>query len=328
MTAAAERAAPAPLSFVPVFMERVWGGRELQDAFGKQLPAGASIGEAWELVDRPEAQSVVASGPLAGRELQELWRERREAIFGARARDAGRRCPVLVKLLDARETLSVQVHPPALLAEALGGEPKNELWYVVLAAPGAHVFAGLSEGVSQQRFSAALEAGDDVSMLLHRIDVVTGDALFIPSGRVHALGAGCLVVEVQQNSDTTFRVFDFNRPGLDGRPRELHIPQSLAAIDFSDVEPALYPPGDGLAVSNDYFRVAHRTLERAPEAVAAAGECALVCVLSGEASCGGQRFAAGSFFLIPADSAGALPVAGPAAVLVTELPDAPPVPGP
>lgn len=311
--------APAPLAFLPIFKERVWGGRALRDRFGKALPPGAPIGEAWELVDRPEAQSVVATGPRAGIELRQLWREERERIFGARARGAGDRFPILVKLLDARETLSVQVHPPERLAGDLGGEPKNELWYVAAATPGAHLFAGLRAGVTQERFSAALAAGEDVSALLHRLDVAVGDSLFVPAGRVHAIGAGCLIVEIQQNSDTTFRVYDFDRPGLDGRPRELHVPQSLASIDFSDVEPAPRPPGDGVVVANGYFTVTRRTVG-GPERVTTPGDCAVVAVLSGEARCGENRFGPGSVFLVPADAGDALPVTGPAELLVTELP--------
>lgn len=309
----------APLAFAPLLMERVWGGRRLE-GFGKTLPAGAPIGEAWELVDRPEAQSVVSGGPRAGTTLHELWTQEREALFGARARDAGPRVPLLIKLLDARETLSVQVHPPELLADALDGEPKNELWYVVEAAPGAHVLAGLRAGVGRERFAAALEAGEDVSALLHRIEVARGDALFLPSGRVHALGAGCLVLEVQQNSDTTYRVFDFGRPGLDGRPRELHVPQSLACIDFGDVEPALRPPGDGILAANAFFTVTRRTLGAGDAVLAARGECALVSVLEGTARCAQEAFGPGTTFLLPAEAGAALPVAGPAAVLVTELP--------
>jgi len=311
---------PGVLTFTPLFMERVWGGRGLQETFGKPLPDDVPIGESWELVDRPEAQSVVATGPLAGTELHQLWRDDRERIFGARAAGAGDRLPILVKLLDARETLSVQVHPPAHLADELEGEPKNELWYVAGAAPGANLFAGLRKGVTQEEFSAALEDGEDVSAMLHRVEVQVGDALFIPAGRVHAIGAGCLVVEIQQNSDTTYRVFDFDRPGLDGKPRELHVPQSLTSIDFSDLEPALRPPGDGLVLANENFTVTHTSVEGAAEQLTAEGECALVCVLSGEATCGEGCFGLGAFFLVPADAGSELPVAGPAEVLVIELP--------
>ncbi len=306
-----------PITFTPLFKERVWGGRALERSFGKALPDGEAIGESWELADREDDQSVVASGPRAGLTLNELWQGER-TLFGARAAAAGDRFPLLIKLLDARQTLSVQVHPPAHLAPGLDGEPKTEAWYVAAAEDGAHLFAGLRAGVSRKAFAAALDADDDVSALLHRIDVRTGDVLSIPSGRVHALGAGCLVFEVQENSDTTYRVFDFNRPGLDGELRELHVPESLACIDFSDVEPALHPPGEGVVVVNAHFTMSHRTLD-GPAALAAAGECAVVCVLEGDASCAGEHFGPGMTFLLPA-AGEPLPVAGPASVLMVELP--------
>jgi mannose-6-phosphate isomerase len=313
---------PGVITFTPLFMERVWGGRGLQGTFGKPLLLDATIGEAWEVVDRPEAQSVVACGPLAGTELHELWREHREWIFGARAAGAGPRFPILVKLLDACDTVSVQVHPSTPLTDEFGGEPKSELWYIADTDPGAHLLAGLRRGATREGFSAALQAGDDVSSMLHRMEVAVGDALFVPAGRVHAIGPGCRIVEIQQNSDTTYRVYDFNRPGLDGRLRELHVSQSLASIDFSDIEPAPRPPGDGVVVASDFFTVTRRTLWQDAERLTAEGECAIVCVLTGEAACGAERFGPGSFFLVPAATGGDLPVAGPAEVLVTELPRA------
>ena len=205
--------------FRPVFMERPWGGRRLADRFGKELPPGLPIGESWEIVDRPEVASVVREGRYAGLDLGELWRHHR-ALFGARCAHApDERFPVLVKLLDARDVLSVQVHPPAAQAPLLGGEPKSETWLVVEADPDAHLFAGFRDGTTRAAFEATLRDGGDVSAFLHRIPVVAGDAIHVPSGRIHAIGAGCLILEVQQNSDTTFRVFDWNRPGLDGLPR-------------------------------------------------------------------------------------------------------------
>jgi len=313
---------PAPLAFRPSLHERPWGGRRLA-AYGKELPADRPIGESWEVADRPDEQSVVLDGPLGGRTLNELWSgPERAALFGARAARGGERFPLLVKLLDCTATLSVQVHPPAQVAPSLGGEPKTEMWYLLDAEPDAHVFAGLRAGVSRERFEADLRAGHDVSQLLHRVDVAPGDVMLVPSGRIHALGAGCLVVEVQQNSDTTFRVFDFNRPGLDGELRELHVPESLACIDWEDVEPGLQPRGKPLEVAGRHFRVAARTLDR-PEPVTAEGECAFVCVLDGEAACGERTFGRGRFFLVPADGGRDLPV-GPvgarADVLVIELP--------
>lgn len=313
---------PEPVAFVPLFMERVWGGRELEARYGKALPPGDSpIGESWEVVDRPEAQSVVAGGQHDGRTLQELWTQEREAVFGHRAVALGERFPILIKLLDARDTLSVQVHPPTHLADELGGEPKNELWFLAGADPGAHLYVGLRAGVTRTAFTAALEAGEDVSAMLHRVDVEVGDAIFIPSGRVHTIGGGCLIMEIQQSSDTTYRVFDFHRPGLDGNMRELHVPQAMASIDWDDVEPSLHS-GDGPIVDNAFFTVTRYALS-GPSVLTAPGECAVVAVVEGTVTCGSATFAPGRFFLVPATTGSDLPVApvdGGATVLVTELP--------
>ena len=280
-----------PVVFAPIYQERVWGGRGFADLYGRELPAGP-VGEAWQLVDRSEAQSVVVGGAYDGRSLADLWADER-ALFGHRAHDLTGPFPLLVKLLDARDTLSVQVHPPTHLAASLGGEPKTEAWYVVRAEPGAHVLAGLREGVTADRFAEVQRDGGDLSRLLHRHEVQVGDCLLVPSGRVHALGAGCLVVEVQQNSDTTYRVYDFDRPGVDGQPRQLHVEQSLLCIDFSDVEPELVPRGDRLVAGTDHFRL------ETSRAVETGAECAFVCVLSGRARAGEATFGPGEFFLLP-----------------------------
>jgi mannose-6-phosphate isomerase len=227
-----------PLTFQPVFKERVWGGRSLERLYGKALPPAAPFGESWEISDRPEAASVIANGPLAGQDLRRLMEEHGRDVLGPVAVTAGGRFPLLIKILDARETLSVQVHPPAAAAAPWGGEPKTEMWYVVEAAPGAELFAGLKRGVARAEFEQRVRDGS-VAGCLHRLPVQAGDALFLPSGRVHAIGAGVVLFEIQQNSDTTYRVFDWNRAGLDGQPRQLHVAQSLASIDFADFEPGL-----------------------------------------------------------------------------------------
>jgi len=148
------------------------------------------------------------------------------------------RFPLLCKILDAREQLSLQVHPPVPGAVELGGEPKTEMWFIADATPGAELFVGLKRGVTRAEFEKKIKTGE-VAECFHRVPVRAGDAMFLPSGRVHAIGAGLVIFEIQQNSDTTYRVFDWNRVGLDGKPRELHVAQSLASIDFNDFEPAL-----------------------------------------------------------------------------------------
>ncbi|MES2708925.1 MAG: type I phosphomannose isomerase catalytic subunit [Verrucomicrobiota bacterium] len=247
----------------PLYMERVWGGRMLESHYGRALPDPAvPFGESWEVVDRPDEQSVVHGGPLSGMTLQELWTTRRKEIFGANAPDSAR-FPVLIKILDARDKLSIQVHPPAAVAESMGGEPKTEMWYIVDAEPEASLYVGVKPGVTPEVFADALRGGT-VEDAVPSLPVREGDFIFIPSGRLHAIGAGLLIFEIQQNSDTTYRVFDWNRVGLDGKPRTLHVEESLRCIDFSDTAPALGEANGEILVTCDYFIVRRRS--------AAAGE--------------------------------------------------------
>ena len=227
------------LTFLPIFKERVWGGRSLSTLFGKDLPGNQPIGESWEITDRPEGVSVVAQGPFAGKSLRELLEGHPDAVLGDLPSQGGR-FPWLVKILDAREDLSLQVHPPASKAEALRGEPKTEMWYVAGAQPGAKIHVGVRPGVTRELFEAKTRDGS-VAECFHRHEVRAGDVMFVPSGRVHALGGGNVVFEVQQNSDTTYRVFDWNRVGLDGKPRELHLGPAFESIDFEDTLPSLVP---------------------------------------------------------------------------------------
>ena len=225
-----------PLVFHPAFKERVWGGRTLETLYGKALPAGVPIGESWEISDRPGDESVIANGPLAGRSLRWVMEHHRRELLGTAAAGAADRFPLLCKILDAREKLSLQVHPPAAAAGL--GEPKTEMWYIAAADFGAQLYVGLKRGVTRADFERELRSGQ-VERCFHRLPVRAGDSMFLPSGRVHAIGAGLVIFEIQQNSDTTFRVFDWNRPGLDGRPRDLHVAESLESIDFADIEPSL-----------------------------------------------------------------------------------------
>jgi len=279
-------------------MERVWGGRRLATKLGKPLDGDAPIGESWELVDREDAQSVVARGQLAGTTLHELWTAMREPVFGSGLPDSPR-FPLLAKILDARETLSVQVHPPAHKAAELKGEPKTEMWYLLDTEPGAELFAGLRRGTTRADFERALGEGR-VASLLHQVPVKVGDAMFIPSGRCHAIGAGCLIVEIQQNSDTTYRVYDWDRTGLDGKPRALHVAESLASIDFDDHEPQPARPDGETVVACPEFLVERWNLASPRADVSAAG--VIFTVLSGALSCAGENFPAGEFFLLPAES--------------------------
>lgn len=230
-----------PISFTPLYKQRIWGGRQLQEVYKRFLPSqGIPYGESWELCDRPDDQSIVSSGQWKGHSLHTLWNEHREEIFGKGLPDVPR-FPLLIKILDAQSDLSVQVHPPAAIASHLKGEPKTEMWYIARAKQHAKLYVGLRKNTTKKLFEKALHDGD-CTPLLHSIYPQEGQSIFIPSGRLHAIGAGLLIHEIQQNSDTTYRVFDWNRKGLDGLPRPLHIDQSLDCIDFDDWEPRMDSP--------------------------------------------------------------------------------------
>lgn len=279
-------------------MERMWGGRRLESEFHKKLPPQKRIGESWEIVDRSEAQSVVAGGPLCGRTLHELWTQDREEIFGDVPNAP--RFPLLIKILDAREKLSLQVHPPQKVAGRLGGEPKSEFWYVAGADPKAELFLGFREPITPKSFEERLRDGSVVNYI-HRIAVQSGDAVFLPAGRVHAIGAGSLLIEIQQNSDTTYRAFDWNRTDpTTGAERDLHVEQAIQCIDFEDVQPQLIESEDDLLISDHAFEIRKWNLDEAREA-APPGQFAIVCCLTGNLSCGHATFAAGEVFLIPAN---------------------------
>jgi mannose-6-phosphate isomerase len=242
------------LRFTPLYQTRVWGGRRLDTLLHRSLPDAQPYGEAWELVDREQEQSVVAAGAQAGMSLHELWTQHRAAVFGqAYAAHPSPRFPLLIKVLDCCDDLSLQVHPPASIAPELKGEPKTEMWYVAHADAGASLYAGVKAGVNRNVFEQALKEGT-AAQCVPVLPAQTGDSLFVPSGRLHALGGGLLIYEIQQNSDTTYRVFDWNRVGLDGKPRELHVEQSLKCIDFTDVDPVL-DRGHSVLAECEHFRV-------------------------------------------------------------------------
>jgi mannose-6-phosphate isomerase len=209
-----------PLKLAPQPFARPWGGRLLVERYGKPAPeGGAPLGESWEASDLPGHVSRVESGRHAGRPIDEAL---------------GCPLPMLVKLIDAREHLSVQVHPDEQAAEEIGGDarPKTEAWHILWSEPGAAVYFGTRQGVSAQQLLEACESGEtaEVESVLNRFEVAVGDTIVVPAGTVHAIGPGVCLYEVQQPSDTTYRLFDWGRKGLDGRPRELHFNQAQVAL--------------------------------------------------------------------------------------------------
>mgnify|MGYP002641453097 CR=1 FL=1 len=242
---------PYPLTFTPLMKEKVWGGRRLAEV-GKVLPAQGPFGESWELVDLDDDQSMVAAGPAKGIGLHELINAWGPGLMGSAGLDGGR-FPLLVKYLDANETLSVQVHPDAEVARRLGGRPKSEAWYILGVEPGGVIYRGLKPGVGRDELAAALAAGE-VEQLLAVEQVEPGDLVPVPPGTVHAIGAGVMLAEVQQPSDTTYRVHDWGRNGLDGVPRTLHIQQALQSIHFG-VEPPPMVRSGSIPVAMFHFRL-------------------------------------------------------------------------
>ncbi len=224
-----------PLIFKPIFKPKIWGGRKLESLLGKQLPAGAQIGESWELADLEDDQSLVTAGPAAGRGLGELVREWGPELIGRAPLFEGR-FPLLIKFLDATETLSVQVHPNTAMAKRLGGRVrvKNEAWYIIDAEEHGCIYRGLRPGTDADALKRAIKE-QRVESVLNHIPVRKGHCYYLPSGTIHALGAGVTVAEVQTPSDITYRVYDWNRvdPST-GKARELHIEQALECTSFDE----------------------------------------------------------------------------------------------
>lgn len=241
-----------PLRFRPVLKHYLWGGHQLREQYGKPVPADMTCAESWELVDRRSPadgqfleQSVVACGPFEGQGLGELVDRYGAELLGRHAPQP--RFPLLVKVLDAAQSLSVQVHPNDQQASLLPSPDlgKTEAWIVLRAAPGAKLYAGLKPGVDRAQLQRAIEQGD-CEHCLHTIEPRIGDCIFISAGTVHALGEGLVIAEIQQSSDVTYRLYDWKRVGPDGMPRELHIEQGLEVVDFlaGPVQPAAPRPTD------------------------------------------------------------------------------------
>jgi mannose-6-phosphate isomerase len=234
------------LEFEPLFKATVWGGRRLETVLNKKLPDDGPFGESWEIVDLPSDQSVVSNGTQKNKTLGAIRKQHTQELLGNAPLLDGR-FPLLFKFLDAQKTLSVQVHPDEAACTRLGGgaRPKTEAWYIIDSEPNAVLYVGLKPDVDRKTFHKAIENGT-VETLLHKLSVTAGDFIFLPSGTIHAIGAGIMLAEVQQSSDTTYRVFDWNRKGLDGKPRQLHVNEALESIAFGTWgQPPYAPPPSG-----------------------------------------------------------------------------------
>ncbi|GAB4452210.1 MAG: mannose-6-phosphate isomerase, class I [Anaerolineae bacterium] len=233
-----------PLTFTPVFRNYLWGGRNLETKLGRALPPGI-VAESWEISGHPSSPTTVENGPLAGQTLPQALAVLGLDLVGSRSQAMLNRgkFPLLVKLLDATQPLSVQVHPNDDYANRHenGELGKTEMWYILHAEPDSYLIYGLKRGVTPAAFRQALEAGN-LETCLHQLPVKAGDAVFIPAGSIHAIMDGIILAEIQQNSDTTYRVYDWNRLGPDGQPRPLHIDKAIEVINFAQVEPGHFQP--------------------------------------------------------------------------------------
>ena len=319
---------PYPLLFQPEFKERVWGGRALEQ-FGLNIPEG-HIGEGWMIADHPNGTTSVLNGELAGLGLNEVREKLGRQWFGSKGfSEVNGRFPLLIKLLDCNDDLSVQVHPTDDYEGLPDGElGKTEMWYVLDAKPDAKIIYGLKDGVSRETLKSALENGT-VMETLQVVPVKAGDSFYIPAGTVHALCAGVVVAEIQQNSDTTYRIYDYNRPGLDGKPRELHIEDSLNVTAYEGAGATKMStdnavPGQWLKLAESpYFVVEKGLVDGNWELQTSEDSFTILVTCEGEGTLkwdgGEQAFTSGQCFLLPANL-GSYSLEGGATVLRSYLP--------
>ncbi|VGO23543.1 type I phosphomannose isomerase catalytic subunit [Pontiella sulfatireligans] len=254
-----------PLMFKPVYKDYPWGNTRLPSLFDREAPEGV-YAESWEISTHPDGESVVANGELAGKTLSEVIKQSAAEILGSNVE--GNDFPLLIKLIDAAKPLSVQVHPNNGNAEGVQGEPKTEMWYFLNDEP-SQIYCGLKPGTTRDDFIRAME-NESFEEILRAVPAEKGGAAFVPGGRVHAIDTGCLILEIQQNSNTTYRVYDWGRVGNDGKPREMHLDKALQVIDFDDADdPVCKPVQVSSHVRNictsDFFVVDEITVEDGAE---------------------------------------------------------------
>ena len=292
-----------PLKFRPIFKQRIWGGQKLREVFDKDLPPFEKIGESWELADLPNDKSVIANGELAGQTLNSAIEKYAEEITGNE--DFSGAFPLLIKFLDAQDILSVQVHPDPETCRRMGkGEPKTECWYIISAEPGAIIYKGLKKGVTKEQFAEAIEKGN-VADMLAKIPVKAGECHFLPAGTAHAIGPGLLIAEIQMPSDTTYRVFDWNRVDEAGKARELHIEEALESIHFDTSGDSLSVTMMGRLVDCEYFRIDKGHQGKDCEVLLSPGQMKTMIIISGFGTILGTEgcsveFRAGDTLLVPA----------------------------
>lgn len=316
---------PYPLRFESVFRSYIWGGRRLQTVLNKPLPDdGQDYAESWEVVDHGDDQSVVANGGLTGKTLSQLVSEHGTWLLGRHA--PAPKFPLLFKFLDCNRNLSVQIHPNDEQGATLDPPDlgKTEAWFIMSAEPGSKLYAGLKSEIDEASFRAHIEAGTS-DEALHQLEPQAGDCVFIPAGTMHALGEGLLVAEIQQSSNTTFRLFDWNRVDKDGNARPLHIEQGLGVVDWSRGPVGLcqpmkteHPAVERL-VQCDKF-ILDRIRLSGSEAFTIRGDqtCRILAVIEGAVQLAGETFERGQTTLLPA-ALGDVPVKAQAEAVLLDM---------
>jgi len=298
-----------PLKFKPIYKKRIWGGQKLREVFNKDIPPFEKIGESWELADLPDDKSVIANGELTGQTLNSAIKKYPKEITGDE--NFSGPFPLLIKFLDAEDILSVQVHPDSQTCRRMGkGKPKAECWYIISAVSGAVIYKGLKEGVTKEEFSKAIKKGS-VAELLAKVPVEAGQCHFLPAGTAHSIGAGLLIAEIQTPSDTTYRVFDWNRVDDRGKARPLHIEEALESINFDAAGDNLPVTTVGRLVDCEYFKIDKGHQAKGCEMLLSSGKMKTLIILAGSGAILGAdgtfvEFKAGDCLLVPAAYEGAM----------------------
>lgn len=297
-----------PLKFRPIYKQRIWGGQKLREIFDKDISPSEKIGESWELADLPGDKSEITNGQLAGQTIDSVIKKYPLEITGDE--NFSGPFPLLIKFLDAEDILSVQVHPDPQTCQQMGkGDPKTECWYIISAEKGAAIYKGLKEGVTKEKFAEAIKKGT-AAELLKKVPVEAGQCHFLPAGTAHTIGAGLLIAEIQTPSDTTYRVFDFNRVDDKGKARTLHIEEALESINFDAAGEELPVTTVGRLVDSKHFKIDKGHQAENCEMLLSPGKMKTLIILTGSGKILAPddtlvEFKAGDCLLIPAIYKGA-----------------------
>ncbi len=307
------------IKMTPAMKEMVWGGSWLHERFGKEIPSDKT-GEAWEVAAHPHGQSVAASEPYCGQTLGDLVEQYKEELVGTEVYARyGTYFPLLIKFIDANQNLSVQVHPndeQAVSLEGEGASGKTEMWYILDARPGAKLVYGFNKDLTEEELRESLEKGT-LEEYLNWVPVQPGDTFYIPSGTLHAIGAGILICEIQQNSDLTYRVYDYNRLGLDGKPRQLHVEKAVQVVNRKapvGAEKADIDQG----VKSPFFETTRLYVDQPLTLPVSQERFEILIVLEGEGVMNGLPVRAGDSILVPA-TAGSVSIEGKMTLIRTHV---------